>query len=30
MTEAQKTLRFLNLSGKKIAYYSLPAWAEEN
>jgi aconitate hydratase len=30
MTEAQKTLRFLNLAGRKIAYYSLPAWAEEN
>ena len=29
MTEAQKSLRFLNLTGKKIAYYSLPAWAEE-
>ncbi len=29
MTEAQKSLRFLNLAGNKIAYYSLPAWAEE-
>jgi aconitate hydratase len=30
MTEAQKTLRFLNLAGNEIAYYSLPAWVEKN
>jgi aconitate hydratase len=29
MTEAQKTKRFLNLDEKKIAYYSLPALAEQ-
>ncbi len=29
MNEAQKHLRFLDLNGEKVAYYSLPALADQ-